>query len=320
MLKAPHFHWIAVLAVAGLVVGQEPSVQRIGVVPPWPADGSISEELRHLSVFFDPRSNELVIISSMADYLGAREIPLRFELHNQAASILTSKVTRDERGLYIYEYSVVAGLTSRRPLSRWSLLIPGGESQLTIGSASSWDTEHADTDMVDRLPSKHTPLRYVHFTAKPGAEFAPGSGASGFSIVSKYAPGYVTSFARSTTRTELPYAKLLGLPKAVLEQVQRATAPHLDNQTALVIGPRFDRDTPMATVASSFDYAIQHYSMGKGELSPVSEFVKLTSAALRSFTENGAELAIPTDLLSKARSPREKEIANALKMSLTQNR
>ncbi len=313
------------LSTPGLVIATLPLLaeerieQRISTVPLWPPGGNVAEEMEKYSVFLDPTSNELVVVSSFSEYRAGRLSPIRVELQNQATSTVVSKATKDIRGIYTYEYTITAALQSRRPLRRWSLLIPGLDDELTPDAPAPWQVEQEETEMVDRLASKHMPLKYVHFANGLDTGLRAGSDGVRLSIRSRHAPGYLTAFTTSTISREVPTTAIARLPKAVADELRRASAVHRQGQTSLVLGPRFDRDTPMATVASSFDYAIQHFTMN-GEIEKTSQFAKSATDSIRKYLESSGGVDLVLDFLSEATSEREREIAGAMRMSLVRER
>ncbi|HEU0140200.1 MAG TPA: hypothetical protein VFQ79_10830 [Bryobacteraceae bacterium] len=294
----------------------------ISPLPLWLGDGRIADELKDRFVFLDPVTNEVVVLTPSDNAAGPAK-QLRFELQNMALTVVSTTVTQRQDGLYAYEYNIRVAPGSRRPLRQWSLLLPGLDSKLSADVSSLWQTETAQTDMVDRLASKHVPLKYLHFKVKPGYEMAAGGAALEVRIISKYAPGYVTAFSRSKPAKELPPAGMAELAKDVVDQIAKVLEPEFDSRMELVIGPRFDRDTPMATVASSFDFAMQHFTV-RGDMTDASEFAKSCTAAIRWYTESATEsinVAPPAlDCTTKAQTQREKEIAHAMRLSLVRDR
>ncbi len=286
-------------------------------MPLWPQDGNIPEAMKNQAVFFNPETNEIVV--SVKDSTGQKT--LRFELRNQAEAIVSSQVSKQQNGLYAYEYTVSTGNNSKKLLKTWSLLIPGDDRQFNALSPAAWRVEQKTTQMADRLAARHAPLMFVDYSATASAGLSKGVSASGFRLVSGYLPGYVSSFARSEAKAEISSEQLAALPKAVADEVRRATAPEWDSQIGIVIGPRFAPNTPKLMIADSFHYVISNFS-NRGLLDKKSDFVVSAVQELRSYLKSGKNVPIAPDqlsFLSSAKTPLEKEIANAMRLSLLAN-
>jgi hypothetical protein len=80
-----------------LLVADEAVVQRISPVPPWPADGNIPADLADQHVFFNPQTNEIVVVPPPGPS-GVFE-RFEFELHNQAIPTVSARVTRQADGM-----------------------------------------------------------------------------------------------------------------------------------------------------------------------------------------------------------------------------
>jgi hypothetical protein len=273
--------------------------------------------MKNQAVFFNPETNEIVV--SVPDSTGRKT--LRFELRNQATAVVNTQVSKLPSGLYVYEYTIGVGSDSKRPLKTWSLLIPGDDRQFNAQSPAAWRVEQKTTQMVDRLAARHAPLVSVDFSVATGPGLGRGSSASGFRLVSRYLPGYVTTFARSEARTELSPEQLATLPKAVADEVLRVSAPEWDSQMGLVVGPRFAPGTPREMIAESFHYVISSFSM-RGLLDKKSNFVAPALQTLGSYLKSGKGAPLSPDqlsFLSSAQTPLEREIADAMRLSLLAN-
>ncbi len=318
-MKQNAIHALIVAAfLASLCLGQERGKPAISPVPLWPQDGNIPDSMKNQAVFFNPETNEIVV--SVPDAAGGRKT-LRFELRNQAEAVVRSQVSKLPSGLYVYEYTVGAGNNSKRPLKAWSLLIPGDDRQFNASSPAAWRVEQKATQMVDRLAVRHAPLKFIDYSVTAGAGLGKGASASGFRLVSGYLPGYVSSFARNEAKTEISPEQLATLPKAVADEVLRVTAPEWDSQMGLVVGPRFAPGTPREMIAESFHYVISSFSM-RGLLDKKSDFVAPALQALGSYLKSGKGAPLSPDqlsFLSSAQTPLEREIADAMRLSLLAN-
>jgi hypothetical protein len=239
-------------------------------------------------------------------------------LHNQAHPVIAATVSRDSDGLYVYNYAVSTSVVSRKPLWRWSILMPAQDERLVGDGSPGWRLEHEGTGMVDQFAATGEPLKYVHFTAEPGFELPVAKGVVSLRLVSQYSPGYVSSFARSRVDRELPASALLSLPEPVRKRVADATQPHWDAQLRLVVGPRYRRSISKRTVAAGMLYAVQHF-VSRNDLDSTSDFARTALESLKSYTS--AE-TLPPDadgmfgFLPAARTAKEKELADTIRMSL----
>lgn len=317
MKQATIYTLIVTAALASLALGQGSVKPRISPVPLWPKDGNIPEERKGQNVFFSLETNEIVV--SLEEPSG-RKI-LRCELRNQAEAIINSQVSKQQDGTFVYDYTVTTGGNSRRPLKTWSLLLPADDPRFDIKSSAAWRVEKRATQLVDKQAARHAPLMYVDHSIPVGAGLSKGMGASGIRLVSSYLPGYVSSFARNDAQTVLSDEQLATLPKAVADEVRRAVAPEWDSQVSLSLGPRFAADTPKLMIAESFHYAISSFSM-HGSLDKKSDFVISAIQFLRFYLQKGRSDLITSDqlsFLSAAKTPLEREIAAAMRLSLLVN-
>lgn len=298
------------------MLAQQAVVPGFSPAPLWPRDGNVAPELNSHSVFLNPETDEIVVLPDAA---GPGAKPITFQLRNRAIPIVASKVTRDASGGYVYEYRVGASGKSRGALQQWSLLVPGEDPKFTVAPLVLWNAQLENTSMVDRPAPKHLPLKYIHFNAAAGAEIPAGASVPGFRLVSANLPGYVTSFARSRVSRPFSAAALTGVSKTVSDRVAAATAPEWDAQLRLVVGPRFLPETETLMIAAGFHYALQHF-LSRQELLEDSSFVKGAMASLDAYTQNGSTgpfQAGQLQFLSAAQTPLEKEMAEAMAISLT---
>ncbi len=299
----------ALLAQGGASVGLAPA-------PVWPPDGNVPPELKDNSIFFRPETSELVVIPDAA---GPAASPITFQLRNRAVPTVASAVKRDASGGYVYEYRIGASGKSRGPLQQWSLLVPAEDPKLVAGAPARWNAQQENTDMVDRPAPKHLLLKYIHFNAVAGAEVAAGGSVPGFRVVSSNLPGYVTSFARSKASNPFSPAALKGVSKALFDRVAAAASPEWDAQLRLVVGPRYLPQTETLMIATGFQYALEHFS-ARGELQEDSPFVKGAMASISAYVQNrstGPFQPGQLQFLSAAQTPLEKEMAEAMAISLT---
>lgn len=308
------FVWLACpgLAQQGPTAGFSP-------VPPWPGNGNLPPELAKESVFFDPTTNEIVVVIGEEGGSEAGNI-LRFELHNQAIPMVVAKVSPDTDGYYVYEYVVAAAAGSRRALAEWSLLIPG-EAGRVSATPTGWDARIENTNMPDRNVPGPAILEYVHFTAQDRRELAPGAAISGLRLRSRYLPGYATSFAKSKANRPLTPQQLSLLPPTARQKLQSVLAPHWDHRAITVLSPRFAPDTPLQVVAAALHFSIQHLGRTGRRLDLNRPFAQSALSTLQSAIEQARETAFSeTELgfLEGAETEAEKEVAQVVRISLTE--
>ncbi len=297
--------------------GQPNPVLRVSPVPPWPSDGRVPPELQSHSVFFDPATNDLVVLPDPAGGNAAAS-PLRIELRNQSEPVVSARVSRNPEGLYVYEYTLVVAGRSRRPLERWSLLVPTDPARLAP-PPSGWNAWQESTGLPDRIVPGPGFLEYVHFSAAKGNELPPGRAVAAFRVTSRCLPGYVTSFSTSQATREMSAERLASLPAPIAGKVKEILESEWNSYTTTVLGPRFVPGTPALVIAASLHHSIEHLTTG-GRLSGDSAFVKAALTLLRSRLESGTEISFAESDLgfsNAAQTPAEKEIADVLRLSLT---
>lgn len=305
-------------AKPGVSSGQERAKPALSPVPLWPQDENVPEEMKNQTVFFNPETNEMIVLTK--DVTGRKT--LRFELHNQTEIFVNTHFSKQQDGLFIYEYALSTGDQSRRPLKTWSLLVPGDDRQFKVLSPSMWRVEQRTSSLVDKLAARHAPLVFIDYSPVSETGLGVGHNATGFRLMSSYLPGYVTTFARSVVQIEWSSEQLATLPKSIADEVQRATAPEWDSQMKVVVGPRFAPDTSKEMIADGFHYAISSFAR-QGLLNEESKFVKMALSSLHTYLQSGANTPFtPSQLtfLSSAQTPLEKEVAAAMQISLSATR
>jgi hypothetical protein len=306
----------SIFLFASALPAQEGVVSRLSPAPLWPRNGSVPLELSGQSIFFNPDTNQVVVLPDAAEP-GAQ--PITFELRNQTVATVSTSVTQDTLGRYVYQYRLGASAGSRRALQQWSLLVPTEDARFAVQTPALWTAQSEETAMVDRPAPKHLLLKYIHFIASAGTEIPVAASVPGFRLVSSNLPGYVTSFARSRVDRPFSSAALTGVSKNLSARVATTTAPEWDSQLRLVIGPRFLPETETLTIAAGFHYALEHF-LSRQELQEDSNFVKGAMASLEAYMQvaiSGPFRPGQLEFLSAAQTPLEKEMAQAMAISLT---
>jgi hypothetical protein len=189
----------------------------------------------------------------------------------------------------------------------------GRKNWLHVGHTSWRSTE----EPVPGNPNPPTgtvsmfPVALTTWREPKGATIAAGGTVTGFHITSPYQPGFTMVYARSDEDFAVPR----DLPGPVSTQLQIMRQRDWMNKGVLAIGPRFPKAWSKDIIAADFKYGIARL-VATGDLDASSKFVTALTSAL-DVLAGAAGASVPLDtIVSEAASPMEKNIANAISVSL----
>ncbi|MBV9443890.1 MAG: hypothetical protein JO217_14505 [Acidobacteriaceae bacterium] len=303
------------LALAVKCVSQQPRVA-LSPVPFWPKDGVVTVEYDDQNIFYSPSTDELIIRYQQQ---GATVVQ-RIALGNQADPDYSVSVSRMGTNKYSYTYRVLNKPSAKAPLS--DILVGLGEHDSTLAVQSSGAVsvkeDHALTHFG--VPAELAP---VLVDAKPPQPALAGPAPDTVDLViqSQLRPGFVFAAAESVV-DELANAHALSeVPEPLRSQArEKINSPWLHKQS-ITLGPRFgDLATPQAV---AIDYLTNLTRLVRaGVLPKDSQFVSYITGMLQGLVQSEGSITIPAGLeevLSKAVTPFEKEIAAALLMAFASN-
>lgn len=301
------------LPLASLFAQPQGVASHISPIPLWPADGVLSPEKANESLFYSPETEQLVVITDEARASGEA---IRFDLRSKAVAEVAASVTQSGEA-FVYSYQIANSPKSVGRLQAWSLLLPA-DSQMRASARPPWSVVRESTPRQDRFAAQNVSLDFIHFSTLAETSLAPGAGASGFSVVSRYRPGYASAFSKSLAENPLSESNLGALPPDLRDKIRSLIGPDLDGKMDLALSPRYNVDTPLEAVAAGLHNAITRF-IGRKSLSATSPFVKAAlDELLKQFT-NAPERAVSGDqfaFLDSAETAKEREIATVIRFSV----
>jgi hypothetical protein len=290
-------------------------------IPSWPPPADYLETHPDQYVFFDALAQEWVV--TFPDTQGVQQddprTELRFSSHAEVKPVISVHVEKSGKGGFDYTYTLQNGLGARTPLAKWTLLVPVGDDRFTA-THGSWRATRNESGNPRVLNPGARRLAELHWSPPTmNGSLPPGSGASGFSVHSAFAPGFSTIAAKGRVAREYDPAVASQLPKAAADQLARVLEPAFDSARQLVIGPWFAPDADLATIAMNFQYGIRLLS-DQQLLNSESAFVKGALAVFDNFLASDAATELDPsrmEFLSAATPGLETEIANAIRLALT---
>ncbi|HEX4138400.1 MAG TPA: hypothetical protein VHY84_27565 [Bryobacteraceae bacterium] len=267
-------------------------------------------------VFVGPNISQLTISypSVLAGTPSADRISFVVGKLDQVKPAVSSSVTDGPAGAYTYTYAIHNDLSATDGIQVWSLSLPASDAA-TSASHPSWNTTMEVGSPSTVLPPAGmvglTPVLFASWHAPANGAVRPNSTVSGFQIVSHYRPGLTFVYARSAE----DYAVPATLPAPVSSQLDVMRQRDWMNKRITGIGPRFPDDWTRDVVAADFRDGIARLIVA-GELDASSNFVTMLNTSLDTIiSSQGAPIPLAS-VIAVAGSQLEKNIANAISLSL----
>lgn len=241
---------------------------------------------------------------------------LRFGAHSFVDPEVESTVTSAGDGHFHYMYRVGNGAHARQPIRKISILDYSDSSPRSEGA--NW-TAHVEQHKERDLGTPSMSASVIEWTSSAAApSIAPGSARQRLAIDSASFPGFVSMvFQGESKSTEYTPEAVATLPQDVRDQLAGLMSPARDQQSTMVIGPRFAKGTSQAIVCQNFDFGIQVLARHK-QLDANSPFVQNARRVLSSQLQSNDSIQLNSasvDFTRDAQTPLEKEIANALEIA-----
>jgi hypothetical protein len=309
----------AILLSLTPLYAQQPAPRaRIGLssVPLWPANGDFSSVPYSQAVFFNPAGNEY-IVTSADTVTGGRTVLLRAPSHRAVDFSIQVTVVKNPSGTFTYEYTVLNGARARQPIGQWT--IETEQSQVIQFQHASWQGSLLPALPTPTVfPEPHQALRFrnhAQFVSPAGGEIQAGQSASGFTITSDLAPGFVE--ARAKGRSAVPdvtQQQILALPPAAAAQLSNCLSDIWDTQGQLVLGPAVAKDVPAAVVEANFSRGISPLARPGVESATITNLQALIRSAITSDTQVVSATSLAA--IAKSASAAEAAIIQAFRSSL----
>jgi hypothetical protein len=233
------------------------AAQQIGVspVPLWlDGKGVYAPENKDQTVFLDLATSELVVLRD-PDAGDIESTIARIGLQNQTDLVVSVAVSQESPGSYAYDYLIAVSGPRNRPLQKWQLLVPKDDT-LFAEAAEGWSVSRHPSTEPDREVGGPGVLEYITITSEPGAALPAGKAPLHVRLVSRYRPGYATSFAWSTALQQ--EIAISGFPAETQAVIARALAPEWNSQMITVPAPRFAPDAPASSLLPTIHHSIEH--------------------------------------------------------------
>lgn len=305
----------ALVLVAGTIFAQQQfGGFEFSPVPIYRGDDNIVSDasLNGKTVFYDLLRREIVISLTDAQQPNGRQV-LRFERRNQVEPEVQSSVRASGNGGYAYTYSVQNAPKAVKRMNNIAVSVGAGDTTMSV-SHPLWAATTVSSDLV--RPGSIRPEVLVIWSAGTQESYvAIGRTLSQFQIVSRYRPGLVIGYAQSAAGALLTDTAVKRFPIDVQQQLALVNTPHWNAAQFMTIAPKFAVNDPRLLVATDFQRAISQLSI-QGPLTPNSAFVSAALTSLKLFTAAPEGTRLDLQFLAKASTGLEKEIAEAIQISL----
>lgn len=310
----------AILLFLTPLYAQQPAPgARIGFspVPLWPANGDFSSVPPSQAVFFNPAGNEY-IVTAADTVTGGRTVLLRAPSHRAVDFSIQVTVAKNASGNFTYEYTVLNGPRARQPIGQWT--IETGQSQAIQLQHASWQGTLLPAPPTPTVaPEPNQALRFrshAQFVSPAGSEIQPGQSASGFTITSDLAPGFVDARAKGKSAVpDVTQQQISALPPAAAAQLSYCLSEIWDTQGQLVLGPAVAKDVPAAVVEANFSRGISHLARPGAESATITSLQALIRSAITSDTQVVSATSLAA--IAKSASPSEAAVIQAFQISLS---
>jgi len=268
-------------------------------------------------VFVGPNFSQLTISypSALAGTPSADRVTFVINKLDQVVPVVSSSVTAGAAtGSFNYVYALQNGSSARGPIGLWSLAVPATDA-VDSASHASWTTTQettaaAPTGGLTGLVGI-TPVAFASWHAPANAAIAAGSAVSAFQLTSRYRPGLTFIYARSGEDYAVPST----LPVQVSSQLNVMRQPDWMNKRAVGIGPRFPSDWTRDVIAADFKDGVTRL-IQTGDLDASSTFVAMLNTSLITVINTQGASTPLASVIAAAGTQLEKNIANAISISL----
>ncbi len=263
-------------SLAGQVV--RPGLLQVGEVAHfYPPDGDVDRRFPDRSVFYDPRTQDVILAYRTAP--GLPRAVHRIELPIHVAPVVVATVAQTPKGGYRYRYLVANGPAARQAIHRWFLSVPRPKPP-------------DPTKPVPPAP-KGTWQRMFHaqrlnewtllFDSRTGTPLAANRTAL-FIVEDEDRPGFV--YAGFQGDAAALHALPSDAPQAVGEHLHELLRMNrrLEQRTVWTIGPKYGKTVSALEIASDFLTQLRIF-VDRGVLEANSPFVKAAAARLEEFVE-----------------------------------
>ena len=241
------------------------------------------------------------------------QITLVVKALNQVKPVVSTTVSRNSAGTYDYSFAIQNDPSASDAIEVWSIAMPAVDAA-SSATHTSWSSTQEPVGGNPNPPVGTVsmfPVALITWRSPTETSIAPGGITTSFQVESPYLPGFTTVYARSGE----DYAVPMGLPASVNAQLQIMRQRDWINNKVMAIGPRFPRAWTKDVIAADFKDGIAHLERA-GALDASSRFVVALSFALDTFIgAAGATVPLNT-IIPLAATPMEKNIANAISISL----
>jgi hypothetical protein len=232
---------------------------------------------------------------------------------------VTFKIAPTDDGSFHYTYDVVNSSHARQSIQKVRLVTFSDSSPRA--SRLKWAanvTQHSERDL-DTPTAGGAVIDWTSTNAS--LLIAPGGTVPGFAVDSTSLPGFVNMmFQGASQSNQYTPDAVASLPKEVRDQLARVLNPARDAQSTMVIGPRFAKGTSQSTIAQNYFFGLQVLVMHR-KLDRNSPFVQRAWQLLNDQIQSQDQMRLDSasfDFKSDAKTPLEKEIANALEVAFAQ--
>jgi hypothetical protein len=309
---------IVTMCMSALAVISFAQQGALSPVPIWPANGVIPPELQGKYVFYDPSTEELVLVfpenleTLQPGGTAGRLHIERVGTNRGARPSITFSVLPTQKK-YLYSYRIENDARAKKFITAIDIPAPSFGNDDILTAPAHWRASPMKSQVSavgDALRTFDAGYLLSFYFDDDKGPIQPGSGGN-FSILASARPGFTVAWVRGglfpSFSTELP--------PAVTDQLAPALAMNFNTTGVVAIGPKFAGDEPPIRIASDFHFGITQL-INNGQLNGSSPAIREAMAALANFIEQPDSVQIPLTLRENASAGLESAVLQALMLSL----
>ncbi len=243
----------------------------------YPPDGDVDRRFPDRSVFFDTRTQDVVLAYRTAP--GLPRAVHRIELPIHVAPIVVASVSQTPEGGYRYRYLVANGPSAKQAIHRWFLSTPRPKAPdptkpVPPALKGSWQR---------MLHAEYGDDWTLRFDSRTGTPLAANRTAR-FIVDDEDRPGFVEARFQGGAASHVALPS--DVPQAVREQFQELIRMNsrLEHRTIRTIGPKYGKRDFAFAIASDFLTELR-LLVDRGALDANSPFVRAAAVRLEEFVE-----------------------------------
>jgi hypothetical protein len=239
--------FLVVVGSSWLLVAQQPAAISMSPVPFWTDDAALGATERDGDVFYDLKTNEVVLRSGSTS--GSSPAYRRYRVHHQPDPEIQFAVKQEKGGDFTYTYRVIDSKSEEPITSSVSIMLPGGDAELDPGGG--WPSKREGTASPDRISLRTLGTMDQVTWTNPKPE---SRAAAELQLASRRLPGLTDIVADPVAKSDLSESVLSSLVPEDRNKVEWLLAHQ--RRRIIVLAPLFSPDTDKRMIGASFHHGI----------------------------------------------------------------